>query len=115
LLGKPEELIPLLVKKYNIEAVFTNKSYSRYGTHRDEKVRENIGIPFYQHHDYLLAEVDKIEVRKVFTPFYKKWQQQLLDTTEKDIKNIVSFRIEEAKEVSEYIKIPKHPYFTMEF
>ncbi len=115
LLGKPEEIIPLLVKKYSIEAVFTNKSYSRYGTHRDEKVRENIGIPFFQHHDYLLAEVEKIEVRKVFTPFYKKWQQQLLDTNEEDIKNIVSFRIEEAKEVSEYIKIPKHPYFTMEF
>lgn len=40
--GKPEEIIPELVKKYGIECVFTNTSYGTYGKKRDELVAEKI-------------------------------------------------------------------------
>jgi deoxyribodipyrimidine photolyase len=45
--GKPEEIIPELVKKYHIEAIFTNRSYGRYGTQRDKNIQEITGIPFF--------------------------------------------------------------------
>lgn len=35
---KPEIIIQALIKKYDINAVFTNKSYSRYGKKRDNNL-----------------------------------------------------------------------------
>lgn len=78
--GKPEEIIPELVKKYDIECIFTNTSYGTYGKKRDEMVKElvsKLGCRFASHKDFLLVEPQEIEQRKVFTPFYKLWQKYL--------------------------------------
>ena len=78
--GKPEEIIPELVKKYDIECIFTNTSYGSYGKKRDETVTElaaKIGCKFESYKDFLLVEPQEIEQRKVFTPFYKLWQKYL--------------------------------------
>lgn len=114
----PENIIPYLALKYKINNVIANKSYSRYWTKRDENIKNILNqnnISFSLEKDYLLVEPDEVEQRKVFTPFYKLWQKQLWDTTEKNPTNFKQLKIEENFDVSDFIKIEKHHYFTMEF
>jgi len=78
--GKPEKIISELIEKYTLDAVYTNTSYSIYGSNRDAKIADICSekkISFHQYSDYLMIEPDQIEQRKVFTPFYKLWQKQL--------------------------------------
>ena len=125
---KPEEIIPKLVKKYEIECIYANNSYWNYGKNRDSKVAELSGCHFEIHKDFLLAEPHEIEQRKVFTPFYKLWQKYLIETytppahwcslppqlrgTEGEFKQLTT---EEQSEASDFIELERHPYFTMQF
>ncbi len=127
--GKPEEIIPELVKKYEIECIYTNTTYGHYGKARDGKVAKLSKCKFESHKDFLLAEPHEVEQRKVFTPFYKLWQKYLYPLCPTDISplskgrrfeelEITEFRqlkTEEQTESSDFIELEKHPYFTMEF
>lgn len=115
LYGSPEKLIPELVKKYDIEAIFTNRSYGNYGVTRDKNIQTETNLPFFRISDYLLVEPEKIPQRKVFTPFFRLWKEAIWNTEEREILHIPSFEIEERKDITELIKIPQHPFFTMEF
>ncbi len=72
--GKPQKIIPTLVKEYSINAVYRNESYGKGAVTRDVRVaqrcREN-NIEYNISNDFLLAPIDAIPARKVFTPFYK--------------------------------------------
>jgi deoxyribodipyrimidine photolyase len=103
------------VKKYNIEALFGNRSYGSYGIKRDSELKEKLELPFFLCSDYLLVEPEVVEQRKVFTPFYKLWKKQIFDTGEQDITRISSFEIEERQDISKFICQEKHPFFTLEF
>lgn len=118
----PEKIIPEISKKYCIEAIFTNKSYSRYWKKRDDKIdlfcmKNN--LEFFRENDYLLNEPEEIEQRKVFTPYYKLWQKKLL---EKEIILEKPWKINQIennfniKSFLDYL-IPweKHPYFDLDF
>ncbi len=124
---KPEIIIPAIIKKYNINAVFTNKSYSRYGKKRDNNLElfclEN-KVTFLQFADYLLVEPEAVPARKVFTPFYKLWQKQIWEIKIQNIKslscnleifweNISNFDIKLF--LNSLIPWEKHPYFTLDF
>lgn len=116
--GKPEEIIPDLAKKYEIQCVYTNTSYGTYGKKRDIKVTEKlreIDCGFESYKDFLLAEPHEIEQRKVFTPFYKLWQKQEFDLEELEITEFTQTRTEESTEAKDFIDTEKHPYFTMDF
>jgi deoxyribodipyrimidine photo-lyase len=63
----------------------------------------------------LLAEPHEVEQRKVFTPYYKLWQKLDFDTAELEIGILNQLETEEKTQASDYIKLEKHPYFTMEF
>ncbi|MDD2871524.1 MAG: deoxyribodipyrimidine photo-lyase [Candidatus Gracilibacteria bacterium] len=119
----PEKIIPEIIKKYDINSIYTNKSYSRYGKSRDEKIESyciSNKIEFVMENDYLLNEPDEIEQRKVFTPYFKLWKKQLL---EKEIVlqkakqfNQILVREQDTKQLlDELIKGQSHPYFTIEF
>lgn len=119
----PEKIIPEIIKKYDINSIYTNKSYSRYGKSRDEKIESyciSNKIEFVMENDYLLNEPDEIEQRKVFTPYFKLWKKQLL---EKEIVlqkakqfNQILVREQDTKQLlDELIKWQSHPYFTIEF
>lgn len=115
---KPEEIIPKLAKKYEINTVFTNTSYGTYGKKRDETIINRllkIWVSFESHKDFLLSEPQEIEKRKVFTPYYKLWQKQNFETQELEIKKIHQLQTQEQTEAKDFIKIAQHPYFTMEF
>jgi len=118
----PEKIIPEISKKYCIEAIFTNKSYSRYWNSRDDKIdlfcMEN-NIEFFRENDYLLNEPEEIEQRKVFTPYYKLWQKKLL-VKEMILENPWKInQIENDFNIKEFLNklIPweKHPYFNLDF
>ena len=114
----PLVIIPFLVEKYNINKVYANKSYSNYWTNRDKELKEllnNFWVEFILVNDYLLVEPEKVEVRKVFTPFYKLWQKVDKDLSELTPQNFKQINIDETHKISDFIKIEKHPYFTIEF
>lgn len=114
----PEKIIPFLVKKYDIEYVYANNSYSIYWKSRDEKISKILDEDWktmFLHADFLLVEPFEVEQRKVFTPFYKLWQKKLWDTTEKKPSNFNQVKIEENFSAKDFIKTEKHPYFTMDF
>lgn len=121
----PEQIIPQLVKHYDIEAIFCNTSYGSYGKKRDEAVEKSVWIPLESYKDFLIAEPDEIEQRKVFTPYYKLWQKYIIQNcpiipSNSDFlsargENIVQVKIEEQTEAKDFIELEKHPYFTMEF
>jgi deoxyribodipyrimidine photo-lyase len=113
--GKPEEIIPNLVKKYDIDCVYTNTSYGNYGKARDAKVIELCGCNFESHKDFLLAEPHEVEQRKVFTPYYKLWQKLNFDTSEIQLTRFKQLQTSEQSQASDFIPLEKHPYFTMEF
>lgn len=118
----PEKIIPEICKKYNINTIFTNKSYSIYWKKRDEKILDfclNNKIDFLNFNDFLLVEPEEIEQRKVFTPYYKLWQKKLIEKWYK-IENPVNFKqIQNDFDIKifldEKISWKSHPYFTMEF
>lgn len=78
--GKQDEIIGKLIKKYNIDAVYTNRDYTRYSVKRDnkiEKVCENNDTKFYSIEDLLLQPFGSIltggnTIYTKFTPFHKK-------------------------------------------
>lgn len=121
----PEKIIKEISKKYNIEAIFTNKSYSRYWNSRDEKIElfclEN-KIDFFRENDYLLVEPEEVEQRKVFTPYYKLWQKKLEEkwVILEDLNNLkIPKNIIENNNLKDFLDelIPwkKHPYFDLDF
>lgn len=118
----PQEVLPELCKKYEIEAVFSNKSYSTYGTQRDDSIDmycQKNEIDFFREEDFLLVEPCEVEARKVFTPFYKLWQKVLLG---KDIATHLPslyIQVKNSESASqfldEHISWDVHPYFSYEF
>lgn len=114
----PEKIIPFLAKKYDIEYVYANNSYSIYWKDRDEKISKILDEDWksmFLHADFLLVEPFEVEQRKVFTPFYKLWQKKLWDTTEIKPSFFNQIKIEENFSAKDFIKTEKHPYFTMDF
>jgi deoxyribodipyrimidine photo-lyase len=121
--GKSEEIIPELVKKYDIECIFSNTSYGTYGKKRDSLVAEKVSVlwcTFESHKDFLLAEPHEIEQRKVFTPFYKLWQKYLAAHPESlkilpKLEHFSQLETQEQSQAWDFIQHKKHPYFTMQF
>ncbi len=121
--GIPEKLIPELLAKYLINAVYANKSYSPRGKLRDEKIQKAIGeIPFILEKDFLLLEPEDTEQRKVFTPFYKLWQRKLwsgkISTTHYEPHSCQWIQLLEKDKnetIEKHFPTLQHPYFTMAF
>ena len=112
---KPEQLIPELVSKYKIDAIFVNTTYWSYGKKRDLLVAEKSDCIFETYKDFLLAEPHEIEQRKVFTPFYKLWQKHGFNSTEHTCPKVLQLQTEEQTHAWDFINLEKHPYFSMDF
>lgn len=74
-IGDPKQILTQLVKEYQVQAIFTNKSYWSYWKQRDKFIENNINIDFNSFNDFLLVNPEDVPIRKVFTPFYKQWKQ----------------------------------------
>ncbi|MCP4524088.1 MAG: deoxyribodipyrimidine photo-lyase [Candidatus Gracilibacteria bacterium] len=114
--GKPEIILEYIIDTYKINAIFTNTSYSNYGTKRDKKIKKiccEHKITFKSFTDYLILPPEKIEYRKVFTPFYKKWRP-VVDNLRIELKNIHTIFTHFSSENCIEIPDGTHPYFTID-
>lgn len=76
----PRVIVPEIVKNTKSEAVFCSKSYWTNSKTRDifiESRAKEQSIYFEQVEDFFLVPIEKIEQRKVFTPFFNKWIQHI--------------------------------------
>ncbi|MDW8113917.1 MAG: deoxyribodipyrimidine photo-lyase [candidate division WOR-3 bacterium] len=76
----PERVFEYLIGKYQPEAVFTNKAFSY--TVEDieskiEKMCKNKGVRFHSFLNNFLCDIRKIPYKKIFSYFYKYWQNNL--------------------------------------
>ncbi len=75
--GKAEEAIPRTIRTYGADSVYCNRAYGFSGISRDLKIEhfcKSNEIKFKKFEDTFLVPPEKIEQRKVFTPFYKLWK-----------------------------------------
>lgn len=83
--GKPSEVWESLTSAFEIVEVYTNHDYERYAIERDKRVGELLnakGIGFYTYKDQVIFEKNEVLTGSktpytVFTPYSKKWKEQL--------------------------------------
>ncbi len=78
--GHPEKIFERLIAELHPEAVYTNRSYSWSGERTQKKVEKlcrQKGVDFRDFNDSLLVPPEKIEARKVYTPFFRLWLSAL--------------------------------------
>ncbi|MCX8159590.1 MAG: DNA photolyase family protein [Candidatus Saccharicenans sp.] len=78
--GQPEEIFARLIAELKLDALYTNRSYSWTGDRVQKKVEalcRKKGVEFRDFHDSLLVPPEKIEARKVYSPFFRLWRSAL--------------------------------------
>ena len=93
--GYPNEIWNKIIDEYDVNAVYVNKDYEPYAVERDQEIKElckSKEIKFHSFKDHVIFEPDEIlkddgTPYKVFTPFSKKWREQL---TEKHFESVPS-------------------------
>ncbi|MDH7493317.1 MAG: deoxyribodipyrimidine photo-lyase [Candidatus Saccharicenans sp.] len=78
--GQPEEVLARLITQLKPEALYTNRSYSWSGERTQKKVEalcRKQGVIFKDFNDSLLMPPEKIEARKVYSPFFRLWRLAL--------------------------------------
>ncbi|MGC8745507.1 MAG: cryptochrome/photolyase family protein [Candidatus Saccharicenans sp.] len=74
--GQPEEIFAQLISDLKPDALYTNRSYSWTGEKTQKKVEalcRKQGVVFKDFNDSLLVPPEKIEARKVYSPFFRLW------------------------------------------
>ena len=76
--GKPEILIPKISSVLKSNKIFAGKDYDPYGIKRDDAISKQVDLVLAN--DHLLMPPDKVfkddgTTYKVFTPYFKKWQE----------------------------------------
>ena len=112
-----------ILKKYPIDAIYLNRSYSPRGKERDthiETFAKQNGIGFFSFQDFLLVEPFECEQRKVFTPFSLLWKKFIYTHPERLITRETSFLgkklfVPDAYKTIHISGTNKHPYWTMDF
>ncbi len=111
-----------LIEKYDIDAVFLNRSYSPRGKTRDEQILalcDERNIDFHSYQDFLMVEFHEVEQRKVFTPFSMLWKKFILAHPERlemqkfEGSKIHWFMPEDRREIGEIITVPYHKYWSL--
>jgi deoxyribodipyrimidine photo-lyase len=122
--GEPEKVVRELIEKYQIDAVYWNRSYSPRGKIRDaniEKICDDAHIDSQSFQDFLMVEPHECEQRKVFTPYSMLWKKFLIAHPERlhiqkfDATTTNWFVPEWNQKIWEIISVPHHPLWTMEF
>lgn len=122
--GNPEHVVREILEKYEIDAVFFNRSYSPKGKIRDESMLalcDEKKIDLHSYQDFLMVEPYECEQRKVFTPFSLLWKRFLSAHRERqeirkfDGSGVKWFVPEDRKNISDIIRVPHHPLWTLEF
>ncbi|MFN4219759.1 MAG: cryptochrome/photolyase family protein, partial [bacterium] len=118
--GKPCEIMEKLIRKYEIECVFTSDSSSWTGERIQEDVKEiclKLGVKFISYEDKFLSDLSKIPLKSTFTSFYKEWKKFLLSFSKERILNVRTPAIEEPtlEDLQRSLKFQRNTYFPVEW
>ncbi|BDG17498.1 deoxyribodipyrimidine photo-lyase [Thermus brockianus] len=72
--GLPWEKVPEAARALRAQAVYALRSYTPYGRHRDERVREALGVPLHLLPAPHLIPPDLPRAYRVYTPFRRNFQ-----------------------------------------
>ncbi|MGQ0794324.1 MAG: cryptochrome/photolyase family protein [Deltaproteobacteria bacterium] len=95
--GRPAEILPNLLRKYAVAALYVNESNTRQGLSRDAAIASicrSVGVQFNSSDDALIVPLEAVPARKVFTPFYRLWLAALENRDLPAVRAIESPRIE---------------------
>lgn len=79
--GDSTDIIPSVCTSHDIQHVFMNESYGYGAMKRDVILAEwyrNHNISLHTYNDFLVVPIDKVPVRKVFTPFFKLREKEIV-------------------------------------
>ena len=76
--GPPEEKLPDIIQKYNIDALFFNRDVEPYAIQRDQAIHSLLNIPIHTFKDTVIFEKDEVLTKdgghyRVFTPYKNQW------------------------------------------
>ena len=76
--GPPEETLPEIIQKYNIDALFFNRDVEPYAIQRDQAIHSLLNIPIHTFKDTVIFEKDEVLTKdgghyRVFTPYKNQW------------------------------------------
>lgn len=109
--GDPIEIVPLLIRDHNAEALYFNHDYEPYPLKRDGHISNELkskGVAVYSFKDQVVFEKKEILTQKgqpytVFTPYKKMWMEKVKDDfyfksypSEKYLKNLFRFSTKQA-------------------
>lgn len=85
--GKPTDVFKDLLKKYQVNEIFTNHDYEPYALKRDEAIKNTLAdskVAFNTYKDHVILEKDEVlkddgKPYTVFTPYSRKWKVVLTD------------------------------------
>lgn len=117
--GCPEKIFKTLILENKIEKIFCAKSLSNTGKKRDKTIKAIIGEKnFISVQDAMLVDEDKVETRKVFSAFYRQWDQYHKTLPKKEIppfttKNFVNANTDIEKIFTEKISYSENKYWSV--
>lgn len=85
--GYPEQVMEVLLEKYEVRSVFTNHDYDAYARERDGRIASQLeekGITLHTYKDQVIFEKDEVvkadgKPYTVFTPYSRKWKSRLAE------------------------------------
>ncbi len=109
-----------LIKENNVSALYFNKAHSHNSILQEkevEKICKELNVEVKKYSDSLIVPIEKVPVRKVFTPFYKLWQKEVEIFKLLNIKKIVSPKIKTngIEEIISDIKYKPNKYWSVNF
>ncbi len=92
--GRPESIIPEIVRKWNLQAVFVNKDYDAYSKKRDHQIKKELtaqDVQFLSYKDSVIFEQDEVLTKsntafKVFSPYKNAWRNKITESDYKEHK-----------------------------
>ncbi len=81
----PINLLPKIVKEFNVETIYSNRDYEPYAFERDNKINSllsDLNVEFIGTKDHVIFEKNEITKADglpytVFTPYSRKWKEKL--------------------------------------
>lgn len=108
--GDTRKELVKIIKKHSVSALYFNKAHSLGSIEQEKEVEkkcEQLNVEVRKYSDSLIVPIEKVPVRKVFTPFYRLWQKEVEMCKPLNIKKINSPKIK-PKIISETIKDLKY-------
>lgn len=116
--GPLESVLEQIVSEQNITKIYYNRVFEPEQMERDERLKKRFSI-FYANGSFLLEPGQPINQSgtafKVFTPFWKTAEKEILLEKEKKIEKLIPFKKIKSEQLDDFNLLPKNPDWASEF